>query len=127
MVTLEAWILYAAARGLPVASDPLAAAALVRASDYIRLTYGSRFVRTPPQEVIDEATYIAAQYELQTPNFFGRVHVPGETNRMLTRAGELSWSPIRTPKGADATRPTVPTIEALLRPYLWRGPAMVVI
>lgn len=127
MATVDAWITYAALRGTTVTPGAAAESALVRASDYIRLRYLVRLRVSPPPETADEAIYIAAAYELARPGYFSRVHEPGKSGKMMTRAADISWTPTRTNRKYDPTLPTVPAIEALFRPYGWVGPAMVVV
>lgn len=130
MATVEAWTAYAEARGLPgigAATPDQIAEALVRASDYISLHYLPKLKTQPPAAVVDHATYIAAEYELNQRGYFSRANEPGVSNKMLTRAGELSWTPMRADRSADPVMPTVKAIEALFRPYMWRGIAMLVV
>lgn len=78
--TVADWITYAGARGTVVANDAASAAALQRASDYIRTRYV--IPREPEYDAdspeVIEGSYMAAAYELATPGFFAAVFTPGE-------------------------------------------------
>lgn len=112
--TVTDWIAYAADRGLTVADDAASAQALVRASDYIR----ARTLRHTgiSDAAKDEATYIAAAYELETPGFWSQTYTPGQA-KVLTKVDKIEWDVVATGiTGVDAMRPTSPMIEALLQP-----------
>ena len=87
--TIADWRAYATARGNTAptaASDALATAALVRASDHIQYAYVAQFLpgydETAPE--VEPATYEAANYELATPGFFAKVYTPGD-RKVLTK------------------------------------------
>lgn len=115
---------YATARGNAAptaATDPDATAALVRASDYIRTRYVIRFVSaddTIPE--VAEATYIAAQRELDAPGFWSKTYTPGEA-KTLVQVDTIQWQPNervgRSVYGADLVVPVDAMIEALLGRY----------
>lgn len=124
--TLTAWRTYASARGNTEPAntpDVDANAALERASDYVRTRYVLRFASGYDEtaEGVDEATYIAASLELATPGFFATTFTPGQA-KVLTKVADIQWTPLERsgsmPKGADALRPVVPSIEALLARYV---------
>lgn len=128
--TVEDWIDYAADRGLTVADDAASAQALVRASDYIRTRYVLRFLAdyddTAPE--VEEATYIAAAFELETPGFWAKIYTPSQT-KVLTEVKGIKWTPVGSGKAdADDMLPTSPAIEALLVPLTrWGMPAASVV
>ena len=128
-VTVADWITYAADRGRIIADEPATAQALVRGSDYIRTRYLTR-VSDAPEAAVDEATYIAAGYELDTPGFWSATYKPSEA-KVLTRVGEIQWTPTGQAggqfTGLDALMPTSPAIEALLMPYARYGVAVMVV
>lgn len=128
--TVAGWVTYAGLRGLTVADTPASAQALVRASDYIRTRYVMRFLAdyddTAPE--VEEATYIAAAFELTTPGFWATTFTPSQV-KVLTGVGSIKWTPVTSGKGdADDMLPTSPAIEALLVPLTrWGMPAVSVI
>lgn len=120
--TLAGWREYATDRGnnAPTeAADPVANAALQRASDYIRFTYVAHFIAgcTLTDDVIEEAAYIAASLELTTPGFFARTYTPSE-QKVLTGVGSIRWTPTGA-SGAltemDGSTPVSTAIDAMLR------------
>lgn len=128
--TVAGWIAYAAMRGDVVADNAASAAALVRASDYIRTRYVLRFSAdyddTAPQ--VEEATYIAAKAELATPGFWTATYDKDDMT-VLTSVGKISWTVMPGVKaGIDMMQPTSPMIEALLVPLTrWGMPAVMVV
>lgn len=130
--TVAGWIAYAALRGDVVADNAASAAALVRAGDYIRTRYVLRFSAdyddTAPQ--VEEATYIAAKYELATPGFWATTYTPA-TAKVLTEVKGIKWTPIAAQgavPGADGMLPVSPAIDALLVPLTrWGMPAVMVV
>jgi hypothetical protein len=125
--TVAGWIAYAAARGLTVADNAAAAAALVRASDYIRTRYVIRFSAdyddSAPQ--VEESAYIAAAYELETPGFWSATFTPSQV-KVLTKVGGIQWTPVQMGglSASDAMTPVSPAIDALLTPLTrWGMPA----
>ena len=129
--TVAGWIAYAALRGLTVADNAASAAALVRASDYIRTRYVIRFSaeydETAPQ--VEEAAYIAAAYELTTPGFWATTFTSSQV-KVLTGVGNIRWTPVQVSgmAGADTVLPVSPAIDALLVPLTrWGMPAVTVV
>lgn len=114
--TVADWITYAGLRGLTVANEAASEQALMRASDYIRTKYVLRLApaydETSPEVI--EAAYIAASYELATPNFWSKTFTPQQA-KVLTRADTISWTPVSNELnvGADSVLPVSPAIEAL--------------
>lgn len=128
--TVADWITYAALRGLTVADDAASAQALVRASDYIRTRYVIRFLAdyddTAPE--VEEATYIAAAFELTTPGFWAATFTPSQV-KVLTGVGSIKWTPVGgAGNQPDDMLPTSPAIDALLVPLTrWGMPAVRVV
>jgi len=128
--TVADWITYAALRGRVIDDQPASEQALQRASDYIRTRYVIRFSDeydgTSPAVI--EATQIAAGYELTTPGFWSKTFT-GNDAKVLTRVGEIAWTPTKTTMiGVDAFLPVSPAIEALLLPLtIWGMPAVRVV
>lgn len=123
--TLADFRTYATARGdgAPAnASDPVATAALVRASDYIRTRYVVRMGLDAPESDpnVIEATYIAARREIATPGFWTTTFSPTQA-KTLTEVKGIRWTPIGAREfglaGRDLVTPMDPAIDALLRPY----------
>ena len=115
--TTPDWRSYASARGnaAPGAATQYDAdSALERASDYIRTRYVLPLGLDGADASVIEATYIAASLELATPGLFGGAVRPGDA-KMLTRVGEVQWTPLPGATAGDM-QPRVPAIEALLRP-----------
>lgn len=117
--TVTGWIAYAAERGDTVADDADSAAALVRASDYITYHYVTRFgsAVTVDQDVVDKATYEAANLELATPGFWTKTFTPDQ-QKVLTQVGDIKWQVRGDASGSQAATPVSTKIEAMLRPYL---------
>lgn len=118
--TIEAWRTYSFDRGdsAPTdASNDEATAALTRASDYVKYSYVqhflSRYDDTLP--VVADATYEAANLELATPGFFSKTYTPDQ-QKVLTKVGDLSWTPIGSADGAEAARPVSTRVDAMLSP-----------
>lgn len=115
---------YASDRGdyTPIEVDKKEAqAALVRASDYIKLFYVSKFkkahiFKTAPEYVL-EATYIAASIELKTSNFFSKTYTPSQ-QKVLTQLGDIKWTLIPNNDDNSSSIPVSPSIEALLSKYV---------
>lgn len=132
--TIAGWRAYATERGNQaptLVADPLATAALTRASDYIRTRYVLRMragtTGTEPEVV--EATYIAASLDLAAPGFWSKTYTASQV-KVLTRVDSISWTPVAQSGGmfADDMLPTSPAIEALLMPYsLWGLPSVMVV
>ncbi|GGA64919.1 hypothetical protein [Pelagibacterium lentulum] len=112
--TIEDWRAYALARGdnAPTqASDTLATAALVRASDYIRFHYVEHFLPhcDASMPFVEEATYIAASLELATPGFFSTNIVPNEAIAEVA-AGSAR---VKFRDGADPVAGAVPVVTMI--------------
>lgn len=128
--TVADWITYAALRGLTVADDAASAQALVRASDYIRTRYVIRFLAdyddTAPE--VEEATYIAAAFELTTPGFWAATFTPSQV-KVLTEVKGIKWTPVGgAGNQPDDMLPVSPAIDALLVPLTrWGMPAVRVV
>lgn len=114
--TLSGFRAFASARGNPApseATDTLALEALQRASDYIRRFYVRHLVCAIEDEVLEEAAYIAAGYELTTPGFFSRTYTPAEA-KVLTGAGSIRWTVVGDASRGGSLTPVSSDIEALL-------------
>jgi hypothetical protein len=116
---------YATARGdnaPTAATDDVATAALVRASDYIRTRYVLRMELDTPETDgnVIEATYIAARREIATPGFWTTTFSPAQAKTLVEVKG-IKWQPIGAKEfglsGRDLVAPMDPAIDALLRPY----------
>ena len=127
--TIAGWCAYALARGdnaPTAASDGDATAALVRGSDMIRLRYvplllsgyGVDFV--PPGSdlpLVEEASYIAAGYELATPGFFSKTYTESE-QKVLTEVKGIKWTVTGKTDGVHSAMPSSSLIDALFWPYI---------
>jgi len=129
--TLTGWRAYAEARGdsAPTdASDDDAQAALVRGQDHVRFRYvanlisgyaGAEFTPTghdlPLQE---EAAYIAASLELATPGFFSTTYTPDQ-QKVLTKVGEIGWTPIVREGRVYGAMPHSAKLDALFEPFVF--------
>ena len=113
--TVSDWQSYAAARGdtAPASATPeAAAAALLRASDYIRATYPAA-IRDPLPEVVEVAVYIAASEELRVPGFWVRTFETKDA-KILTEVGSsIKWTPISS-GSASGMAPRSTLIDGLL-------------
>jgi hypothetical protein len=120
--TLAGWIAYAALRGAHVPNNDNSQHALVRGTDYIRFHYINKFLpgydETSPY--VDEAIYEASSFELTTPGFWTTTFTPSQ-QKVLTRAGDISWSVTGGTDSSDAwanASPTSTKIAAMLSPYM---------
>ncbi|MDX5592574.1 hypothetical protein [Pseudovibrio sp. SPO723] len=118
--TLSDWRAYALARGdsAPTdATDADATAALVRASDYIRYQYVAYLLPgyDGTSEQVQEATYIAAGYELATPGFFSKTYTEAD-KKVLTEVKGLKWTVIGNTKSVRSYAPVSSLIEAIFDP-----------
>lgn len=122
--TLTDFRAYATARGdaaPAAATDPVATAALVRASDYIRTRYVLRLGLSAPETdaAVIEATYIAARRELATPGFWSATFTPSQIKTLVAVEG-IRWQAADPGKvgftGRDLATPMDPAIDALLMP-----------
>lgn len=124
--TVADWITYAAARGLTVVDEPASEQALQRASDYIRTRYVLRFLPEydGTEDEVEEATYIAAAFELSDPGFWAKTFTPSQV-KVLTEVKGIKWTPIEgnnvTGTNVDEQLPVSPVIESLLVPMTRRG------
>lgn len=122
--TLAGFRAFALERGNSAPTDATnddATAALVRASDYIRLRYLNLFRAgcsgddvAPGYEPLTKAevgAYIAATYELTTPNFFNSTYTPSQ-QKVLTGAGSIRWTVVGG-KGSFSSSPTSTLLESL--------------
>lgn len=129
--TLAGWRAYALERGdsAPTdASDADATAALVRASDYIRMRYVANLVAagyaadfTPAghdMSLAEEGTYIAASYELATPGFFSKTYTTAQ-QKVLTGVKGITWTVVGDSSKYYAYLPTSSLIDALFLPYVF--------
>lgn len=118
--TPQGFIDYANERGntAPAAADEADInAALVRASDYIRRYYVIRSPRPIEPELLEEATYIAATYELATPNFFSKTVTPAES-KVLTGLKGITWTIVGNGNADNAMVPRSTDIHMLLQAYV---------
>lgn len=123
---LSSFRAFATARGNSApanASDADATAALVRASDYIQARYISNFRSNcsggdvaegyDPLTLAEVGAYIAASFELDTPNFFNQTYTPSQ-QKALTAAGSIKWTVVGDKaNGTFAASPTLTLLEAL--------------
>lgn len=120
--SLADWRAYALARGdtAPTdALDPVAQAALLRASDHIRYRYVANLLPGYDEtlEVVESATYVAASLELATPGFFSKTYTPGE-QKVLTEVKGIKWTVVGDSSKSYAAAPTSTLIDAMFGPYL---------
>lgn len=123
--TLVGWRAYALERGnnAPTdATDALANAALVRASDYIQYNYVAYFMAGYDETLpaVELATYEAANYELATPGFFSVTYTPAQ-QKVLTEVDGIKWTAVNNTDSTEAFNNATPTstrIDAMLRRYL---------
>ena len=114
---------YVAARGLtgwPV-DEPAQAAALRRGQDAIARDYNERWAdewgNDDPPELVKFAIIEAGVVEARDPGFLTRV-VKASDAKMLTRVGDIGWTPVPGPGGVEALRPRLLHVEAMLAPRL---------
>lgn len=121
--TLAGWRTYATERGNAApteASDADATAALVRASDYIKFEYVSRLLSGYDEtlDVVELATYEAANQELASAGFWVKAFTPSE-QRIVTRVGEISFQPVGESTGkVGFSTPRSTLIERMFAPYI---------
>lgn len=116
--TISDWRAYATARGFSApgdASDTLATAALIRASDYIKYTYVQHFTSgyDDTLEVVEFAAYEAALLELETPGFFTASFTPAE-QKVLTEVKGIKWTVVGGAEGAEGATPVSTKVDAML-------------
>lgn len=128
--SIEGWRAYATARGNSAPSgavDVDATAALTRASDYVRLRYAANLLSGYDAETFapaghslpltEEAAYIAASLELETPDFFTTTFTPDQ-RKVLTGASKIKWTPIGEGSQKYGAMPVSTQIDALFEPYI---------
>lgn len=119
--TADGLTTYANDRGVELSNNSVLEqeAALVRARDYIRYHYVTRFGNsiTVDQDIIDAATYEAAIVELGDPGFWTRTYTPDQ-QKVLVGVGDIKWQVRGDVSGTDAATPVSTRIEAMLRPYM---------
>lgn len=122
--TLEGWRAYATARGNgapAAAADPLANAALQRASDYIYYHYAQQATIPIPDELAEYAAYEAANIELAKPGFFNKTYTPAEM-KVLTEVQGIKWTVVGDAAGKDGSMmPTSSLIDTMLEKYVGRN------
>lgn len=98
------------------------AAALVRATDYIRTTYVRRFSSAYDETAADvePATYEAALRELATPGFFTKSYTEAD-RKVLTEVKGIKWTLTGSVRDGRSMAPTVTLIDNLLWPYMMRS------
>jgi hypothetical protein len=112
-------------RGLEWPADALAAdAALRRGQDAIAREYNGRWATTWTNSTAPEAVKFAiieaAVAEANEPGIFSKV-LRASDAKVLTRVGELGWTPTGAPSGVEAIRPRLLHVEALLRDLVKGG------
>ena len=114
---------YVTARGLDgwPETEPAQAAALRRGQDAIAREYNGRWAEEWDTEdapdLVRMAIIEAAVAEARDPGFLSRV-VNASDAKMLTRVGEIGWTPVPGPGGVEALRPRLLHVEAMLAPLL---------
>lgn len=120
---------YALARGNSAptnAIDADATAALVRASDYIRLRYVANLLPTHDTTLqpagydyplVEEAAYIAASIELAKPGFFSKTYTASE-QKVLTEVKGIKWTVVGDASKTYAAMPASTLIDAMFEPYV---------
>jgi hypothetical protein len=121
--SLAGWRAYALARGnnAPTsATDDVAEAALVRASDHIQYRYVANLLTGYDEtlSVVEPATYEAANLELATPGFFSKTYTPSE-QKVLTQVGSLKWTVIGDGSSSYGAQPVSTLIDAMFAPYVF--------
>lgn len=116
------WRAYALARGNnapTAASDEVAGAALLRASDHIQYLYVANLLPgyDDTLSVVEPATYEAANIELTTPGFFSKTYTPSE-QKVLTGVGSIRWTVTGDASSTYAASPRSSLIEAMFEPYI---------
>lgn len=119
--SLAEWRAYAAARGNDAptdATDEVAGAALLRASDHIKYRYVANLLPAYDDtlEVVEPATYEAANLELATPGFFTKTYTPSQ-QKVLTQADDIKWTLVGGASKTYGATPTSTLIDAMFEPY----------
>lgn len=105
------------------ATDAAATAALVRAGDYIQLRYLNLFQAScsggavaagyDPLTMAEVGAYIAAGFELTTPDFFSSTYTPSQ-QKVLTGAGSIKWTVVGDKaNGTFSSSPMSTLLESL--------------
>ena len=144
------------ANGYEFAGDLPESVLRERASAYIDALYGPRFVGVPvsvtqdlawprsgatawgmaiagdatPAAVVN-SVYAAAYAEMKSPGTLSATYTPGQA-KVLTKVGDISWTPVQGATGATSWMPVLTVVEGLLAPFLvggihGRGVAMMVV
>lgn len=137
---LTAWL---TANGYTISGSITAAVLRERSSAYIDALYGPRFVgqiaawdqelswprvnakvwghaipETEVPQVVVNATYAAAYAEDGKPGTLSATYTPGSA-KVLTKVGELSWTPVQGAGGSSASwMPVLTVVDGLLAPLL---------
>lgn len=117
------WRAYATARGNSApteATDPVASAALQRASDYIYYHYEKKAFTPIPEELLEAAAYEVASVELASPGFFRKAYTPAEA-KVLTEVDGIKWTVIGKATDAASMMPTLGLVESMLEDYIGRS------
>lgn len=121
--SVEEWRVYATARGNAApaeASDPVASAALQRASDYVYYHYEKKAFTAIPEELLNAAAYEVANVELSSPGFFRKAYTPAEV-KVLTEVDGIKWTVIGEVTDAASMMPTLGIVESMLEDYIGRA------
>lgn len=121
--TVADWRVYATARGNSApteATDPVASAALQRASDYVYFHYETKAFRTIPEELLEVAAYEVANVELASPGFFRKAYTPAEA-KVLTEVDGIKWTVTGKATDAASMMPTLGIVETMLEDYIGRS------
>lgn len=96
-------------------------AALRRGQDWVAREYNDRFTvefeNDGAPDAVQFAVIEAALAEARDPGFLSRV-VRATDAKVLTQAGQISWTPTSGPGGVEALRPRLLHVEAILKPYI---------
>lgn len=94
--------------------------ALVRASDYIDYRYINNFCAGYTVDnvtVIEQAAYIIAKIEVETPGFFSTTYTPAE-QKVLTEVKGIKWTVVGKGDSDRAFSPVASMVESMFAPYL---------
>lgn len=121
--SLAGWRAYATARGdnaPTAAADPVAQAALVRASDHIQYRYVANLQPgyDDTLSVVEPATYEAAKIELAKPGFFSKTYTPSQ-QKVLTEVKGIKWTVVGEGSKTYGAQPTSTLIEAMFAPFIF--------
>ena len=117
-VTTAEALAYMASRGLtgwPYAETDQTAA-LRRGQDYIAREYNGKWSDewTDAPDVVKNAIFEAALVEAGSPGVLSPM-VKATDAKVLTSVGSISWTPVGGSYGADALKPRLLHVEAMLR------------